>query len=143
MHEVDRQLGKRLEDFLDEIKSLNLNFIICAKSKKGSQRFMIAANVPAEEAMCTLGNAIPLLFHPEWPGLPWDICSINLVKQLANALMKQVDLLTSEFMICFSLKGNASPGGYIAYAGGIADALDCVYAITQQMVSLLKMRFSQ
>lgn len=103
----------------------------------------MAANVAPEEAMCTLGNAMPLLFHPEWPGLPWDTHSLELMKAMAKGLMEQVDLLVSEMMICFSLAGDASRGGYLVHAGGMVEALDCINAITVQMTSVLKAQISQ
>ncbi|MGE9927540.1 hypothetical protein ACQRAB_10785 [Megasphaera elsdenii] len=93
--------------------------------------------------MCTLGNTMPLLFHPEWPGLPWDMRSMEVVKTLAKGLMDQVDLLVSEMMICFSLAGDASRGGYLVHTGGMVEALDCVHAITVQMTSVLKAQLSQ
>ena len=103
----------------------------------------MAANVAPEEAMCTLGNAMPLLFHPEWPGLPWDTHSLELMKAMAKGLMEQVDLLVSEMMICFSLAGDASRGGYLVHTGGMVEALDCINAITVQMTSVLKAQISQ
>lgn len=141
MNEIDMKLRKRFSDFLNDIDSMNLNCIICARPKQGPER--MAANVAPEEAMCTLGNAMPLLFHPEWPGLPWDTHSLELVKAMAKGLMEQVDLLVSEMMICFSLAGDASRGGYLVHAGGMVEALDCINAITVQMTSVLKAQISQ
>ena len=143
MNEIDMKLRKRFSDFLNDIDSMNLNCVICARPKQGPKRFLIAANVTPEEAMCTLGNAMPLLFHPEWPGLPWDTHSLELVKAMAKGLMEQVDLLVSEMMICFSLAGDASRGGYLVHAGGMVEALDCINAITVQMTSVLKAQISQ
>lgn len=143
MNEIDMKLRKRFSDFLNDIDSMNLNCIICARPKQGPERFLMAANVAPEEAMCTLGNAMPLLFHPEWPGLPWDTHSLELMKAMAKGLMDQVDLLVSEMMICFSLAGDASRGGYLVHAGGMVEALDCINAITVQMTSALKKQISQ
>lgn len=143
MNEIDMKLRKRFSDFLNDIDSMNLNCIICARPKQGPERFLMAANVALEEAMCTLGNAMPLLFHPEWPGLPWDTHSLELMKAMAKGLMDQVDLLVSEMMICFSLAGDASRGGYLVHAGGMVEALDCINAITVQMTSVLKAQISQ
>lgn len=143
MNEIDMKLGKRFSDFLNDIDSMNLNCVICAKPKQGPERFLMAANVAPEEAMCTLGNAMPLLFHPEWPGLPWDTHSLELMKALAKGLMDQVDLLVSEMMICFSLAGDASRGGYLVHAGGMVEALDCINEITVKMTSALKKQISQ
>lgn len=143
MNEIDMKLRKRFSDFLNDIDSMNLNCIICARPKQGPERFLMAANVAPEEAMCTLGNAMPLLFHPEWPGLPWDTHSLELVKALAKGLMEQVDLLVSEMMICFSLAGDASRGGYLVHTGGMVEALDCINEITVQMTSALKKQISQ
>lgn len=147
MNEIDMKLRKRFSDFLNDIDSMNLNCIICARPKQGPERFLMAANVAPEEAMCTLGNAMPLLFHPEWPGLPWDTHSLELMKAMAKGLMEQVDLLVSEMMICFSLAGDASRGGYLVHAGGMVEALDCINAIinaiTVQMTSVLKAQISQ
>ncbi|MGN0946371.1 MAG: hypothetical protein ACI4N8_07745 [Megasphaera sp.] len=143
MNEIDMKLRKRFSDFLNDIDSMNLNCVICARPKQGAKRFLMAANVAPEEAMCTLGNAMPLLFHPEWPGLPWDTHSLELMKALAKGLMEQVDLLVSEMMICFSLAGDASRGGYLVHTGGMVEALDCVNAITVQMTSVLKAQISQ
>lgn len=143
MNEIDMKLRKRFSDFLNDIDSMNLNCVICARPKQEPKRFLMAANVAPEEAMCTLGNAMPLLFHPEWPGLPWDTHSLELMKALAKGLMDQVDLLVSEMMICFSLAGYASRGGYLVHAGGMVEALDCINAITVQMTSVLKAQISQ
>ena len=143
MNEIDMKLRRRFSDFLNDIDSMNLNCVICARSKQGLERFLMAANVAPEEAMCTLGNAMPLLFHPEWPGLPWDTHSLELMKAMAKGLMDQVDLLVSEMMICFSLAGDASRGGYLVHAGGMVEALDCINAITVQMTSVLKAQISQ
>lgn len=143
MNEIDMKLRKRFSDFLNDIDSMNLNCVICARPKQGPERFLMAANVAPEEAMCTLGNAMPLLFHPEWPGLPWDTHSLDLMKAMAKGLMEQVDLLVSEMMICFSLAGDASRGGYLVHAGGMVEALDCINAITVQMTSVLKAQISQ
>lgn len=143
MNEIDMKLRKRFSDFLNDIDSMNLNCIICARPKQGPERFLMAANVAPEEAMCTLGNAMPLLFHPEWPGLPWDTHSLELMKAMAKGLMDQVDLLVSEMMICFSLAGDASRGGCLVHAGGMVEALDCINAITVQMTSVLKAQISQ
>lgn len=143
MNEIDMKLRNRFSDFLNDIDSMNLNCIICARPKHGPERFLMAANVAPEEAMCTLGNAMPLLFHPEWPGLPWDTHSLELMKAMAKGLMDQVDLLVSEMMICFSLAGDASRGGYLVHAGGMVEALDCINAITVQMTSVLKAQISQ
>lgn len=143
MNEIDMKLRKRFGDFLNDIDSMNLNCVICARPKQGAKRFLMAANVAPEEAMCTLGNAMPLLFHPEWPGLPWDTHSLELMKALAKGLMEQMDLLVSEMMICFSLAGDASRGGYLVHTGGMVEALDCVNAITVQMTSVLKAQISQ
>ena len=143
MNEIDMKLRNRFSDFLNDIDSMNLNCIICARPKQGPERFLMAANVAPEEAMCTLGNAMPLLFHPEWPGLPWDTHRQELMKAMAKGLMEQVDLLLSEMMICFSLAGDASRGGYLVHAGGMVEALDCINAITVQMTSVLKAQISQ
>ncbi|WP_370857376.1 hypothetical protein [Megasphaera sp.] len=143
MNEIDMKLRRRFSDFLNDIDSMNLNCVICARSKQGLERFLMAANVAPEEAMCTLGNAMPLLFHPEWPGLPWDTHSLELVKAMAKGLMEQVDLLVSEMMICFSLAGDASRGGYLVHTGGMVEALDCINEITVQMTSALKKQISQ
>lgn len=143
MNEIDMKLRKRFSDFLNDIDSMNLNCIICARPKQGPERFLMAANVAPEEAMCTLGNAMPLLFHPEWPGLPWDTHSLELMKAMAKGLMDQVDLLVSEIMICFSLAGDASRGGYLVHTGGMVEALDCINEITVQMTSALKKQISQ
>lgn len=143
MNEIDMKLRRRFSDFLNDIDSMNLNCVICARPKQGPERFLMAANVAPEEAMCTLGNAMPLLFHPEWPGLPWDTHSLELMKALAKGLMDQVDLLVSEMMICFSLAGDASRGGYLVHTGGMVEALDCINAITVQMTSVLKAQISQ
>lgn len=143
MNEIDMKLRKRFSDFLNDIDSMNLNCVICARPKQGPECFLMAANVAPEEAMCTLGNAMPLLFHPEWPGLPWDTHSLELVKALAKGLMEQVDLLVSEMMICFSLAGDASRGGYLVHTGGMVEALDCINAITVQMTSVLKAQISR
>lgn len=143
MNEIDMKLRKRFSDFLNDIDSMNLNCIICARPKQGPERFLMAANVAPEEAMCTLGNAMPLLFHPEWPGLPWDTHSLELMKAMAKGLMDQVDLLVSEMMICFSLAGDASRGGYLVHTGGMVEALDCINEITVQMTSALKKQISQ
>lgn len=143
MNEIDMKLRKRFSDFLNDIDSMNLNCIICARPKQGPERFLMAANVAPEDAMCTLGNVMPLLFHPEWPGLPWDTHSLELMKAMAKGLMDQVDLLVSEIMICFSLAGDASRGGYLVHAGGMVEALDCINAITVQMTSVLKAQISQ
>ena len=143
MNEIDMKLRRRFSDFLNDIDSMNLNCVICDRSKQGLERFLMAANVAPEEAMCTLGNAMPLLFHPEWPGLPWDTHSLELMKAMAKGLMDQVDLLVSEMMICFSLAGDASRGGYLVHAGGMVEALDCINAITVQMTSVLKAQISQ
>lgn len=143
MNEIDMKLRRRFSDFLNDIDSMNLNCVICARSKQGLERFLMAANVAPEEAMCTLGNAMPLLFHPEWPGLPWDTHSLELVKAMAKGLMEQVDLLVSEMMICFSLAGDASRGGYLVHTGGMVEALDCINEITVQMTSVLKAQISQ
>ncbi|WP_302485460.1 hypothetical protein [uncultured Megasphaera sp.] len=143
MNEIDMKLRKRFSDFLNDIDSMNLNCVICVRSKQGPERFLMAANVAPEEAMCTLGNAMPLLFHPEWPGLPWDTHSLELVKAMAKGLMEQVDLLVSEMMICFSLAGDASRGGYLVHTGGMVEALDCINEITVQMTSALKKQISQ
>lgn len=143
MNEIDMKLRRRFSDFLNDIDSMNLNCVICARPKQGPERFLMAANVAPEEAMCTLGNAMPLLFHLEWPGLPWDTHSLELMKALAKGLMDQVDLLVSEMMICFSLAGDASRGGYLVHAGGMVEALDCINAITVQMTSVLKAQISQ
>lgn len=143
MNEIDMKLRRRFSDFLNNIDSMNLNCVICARSKQGLERFLMAANVAPEEAMCTLGNAMPLLFHPEWPGLPWDTHSLELVKAMAKGLMEQVDLLVSEMMICFSLAGDASRGGYLVHTGGMVEALDCINEITVQMTSALKKQISQ
>lgn len=143
MNEIDMKLRKRFSDFLNDIDSMNLNCVICARSKQGPERFLMAANVAPEEAMCTLGNTMPLLFHPEWPGLPWDTHSLELVKAMAKGLMEQVDLLVSEMMICFSLAGDASRGGYLVHTGGMVEALDCINEITVQMTSALKKQISQ
>ena len=143
MNEIDMKLRRRFSDFLNDIDSMNLNCVICVRSKQGPERFLMAANVAPEEAMCTLGNAMPLLFHPEWPGLPWDTHSLELVKALAKGLMEQVDLLVSEMMICFSLAGDASRGGYLVHTGGMVETLDCINEITVQMTSALKKQISQ
>lgn len=143
MNEIDMKLRRRFSDFLNDIDSMNLNCVICARPKQGPERFLMAANVAPEEAMCTLGNAMPLLFHPEWPGLPWDTHSLELVKAMAKGLMDQVDLLVSEMMICFSLAGDASRGGYLVHTGGMVEALDCINEITVQMTSALKKQISQ
>lgn len=143
MNEIDMKLRKRFSDFLNDIDSMNLNCVICARPKQGPECFLMAANVAPEEAMCTLGNAMPLLFHPEWPGLPWDTHSLELVKAMAKGLMEQVDLLVSEMMICFSLAGDASRGGYLVHTGGMVEALDCINEITVQMTSALKKQISQ
>lgn len=143
MNEIDMKLRNRFSDFLNDIDSMNLNCIICARPKQGPERFLMAANVAPEEAMCTLGNAMPLLFHPEWPGLPWDTHSLELMKAMAKGLMDQVDLLVSEMMICFSLAGDASRGGYLVHTGGMVEALDCINEITVQMTSALKKQISQ
>lgn len=143
MNEIDMKLRRRFSDFLNDIDSMNLNCVICARSKQGLERFLMAANVAPEEAMCTLGNAMPLLFHPEWPGLPWDTHSLELMKAMAKGLMEQVDLLVSEMMICFSLAGDASRGGYLVHTGGMVEALDCINEITVQMTSALKKQISQ
>lgn len=143
MNEIDMKLRRRFSDFLNDIDSMNLNCVICARSKQGLERFLMAANVAPEEAMCTLGNAMPLLFHPEWPGLPWDTHSLELMKAMAKGLMDQVDLLVSEMMICFSLAGDASRGGYLVHTGGMVEALDCINEITVQMTSALKKQISQ
>lgn len=143
MNEIDMKLRKRFSDFLNDIDSMNLNCVICARPKQGPERFLMAANVAPEEAMCTLGNAMPLLFHPEWPGLPWDTHSLDLMKAMAKGLMDQVDLLVSEMMICFSLAGDASRGGYLVHTGGMVEALDCINEITVQMTSALKKQISQ
>ena len=143
MNEIDMKLRKRFSDFLNDIDSMNLNCVICARPKQGPERFLMAANVAPEEAMCTLGNAMPLLFHPEWPGLPWDTHSLDLMKAMAKGLMDQVDLLVSEMMICFSLAGDASRGGYLVHTGGMVEALDCINAITVQLTSVLKAQISQ
>lgn len=144
MNEIDMKLRKRFSDFLNDIDSMNLNCVICARPKQGPERFLMAANVAPEEAMCTLGNAMPLLFHPEWPGLPWwDTHSLDLMKAMAKGLMDQVDLLVSEMMIFFSLAGDASRGGYLVHTGGMVEALDCINAITVQMTSVLKAQISQ
>lgn len=143
MNEIDMKLRKKFGDFLNDIDSMNLNCVICARQKQEPKRFLMAANVAPEEAMCTLGNAMPLLFHPEWPGLPWDTHSLELVKALGQGLMNQVDLLVSKMMICFSLAGDASRGGYLVHTGGMAEALNCITAITVQMTSALKKQISQ
>ena len=57
--------------------------------------------------------------------------------------MNQVDLLVSEMMICFSLAGDASRGGYLVHTGGMVEALDCINEITIQMTSTLKKQISQ
>lgn len=142
MNEIDMKLRKKFGDFLNDIDSMNLNCVICARPKQGPH-FLIAANVTPEEAMCTLGNTMPLLFHPEWPWLPWDMRSMEVVKALAKGLMNQVDLLVSEMMICFSLAGDASRGGYLVHTGGMVEALDCINEITVQMTSALKKQISQ
>lgn len=142
MNEIDMKLRNRFSDFLNDIDSMNLNCIICARPKQWPERFLMAANVAPEEAMCTLGNAMPLLFHPEWPGLPWDTHSLELMKAMAKGLMDQVDLLVSEIMICFSLAGDASRGGYLVHTGGMVEALDCINEITVQMTSALKKQIS-
>lgn len=143
MNEIDMKLRKKFGDFLNDIDSMNQNCVICARQKQEPKRFLMAANVAPEEAMCTLGNAMPLLFHPEWPGLPWDTHSLELVKALGQGLMNQVDLLVSKMMICFSLAGDASRGGYLVHTGGMAEALNCITAITVQMTSALKKQISQ
>lgn len=143
MNEIDMKLRKKFGDFLNDIDSMNLDCVICARLKQGPKRFLMAANVTPEEAMCTLGNTMPLLFHPEWPKLPWDTRSMKVVQALAKGLMDQVDLLVSEMMICFSIAGDASRGGYLVHTGGMVEALDCINEITIQMTSALKKQISQ
>ena len=111
------------------------NLLMKDENGKG---FKIYTNAMPEEALCTLTNAVPIMFHPEWGGLPWDVHSSNVVSAMADELLKCIDPYVEKALICLSLAGDDSRGGIIKYQHSIPDALLCMLATVHQMYNLLE-----
>ena len=113
-------------EFMEHFEKLNLKYVIFLKTKVEKPKFMIYTNTLAEEAVCTITNTVPMIFHPEWSGLPWDIHSNNVVSKITDAFIEQLEPYTEKALVCLALTGDDSRGEIIKYQHTIQDALACM-----------------
>ncbi|WP_370850300.1 hypothetical protein [Megasphaera sp.] len=135
MNEVDKKIKSICDEFLKVVDDLNLNCVICLRTKSYQPRTLIASNVAADEAISTLTNAVPLIIHPKWADLPWDAASIKLVAGMADELMERLDFYVEKAIVCLSVDGDRSRGGMVRYKESVADALNCMLAAAHQMTA--------
>lgn len=137
MNEVDR-VKAICNEFMEYFDELNLNYVIFLKTKMEKTEFMIYTNALAEEAVCTITNTVPMIFYPEWSGLPWDMHSSNVASKMTEAFIEKLEPYTEKALVCLALTGDDSRGGIIKYQHTIQDALECMLQATQQLYNLLE-----
>ncbi len=138
MNETDIKVKAVCSKFFECFENLNLNYVVCLKVKSGKPGILIYTNTMPEETVCTITNTVPMLFHPEWSGLPWDIYSSNAVNGMADRLIKSLEPYAEKALVCLTLAGDDSRGGIIKYQHSIPDALLCMLATVHQMYNLLE-----
>ena len=137
MNGTDIKVKAVCSKFFECFEDLNLNYVVCLKVNSKNPGVLIYTNTMPEEAVCTITNTIPMIFHPEWSGLPWDIPSNNVVNRMADELIEKLEPFTEKVLVCLTLAGDDSRGGIIKYHS-IHDALLCMLAAVHQMYDLLE-----
>lgn len=140
MNETDIKIKAVCSKFFECFEEMNLNYVVCLKAKSGNPGIWIYTNTMPEEAVCTITNTIPMIFHPEWSGLPWDIHSNNVADNIADELIKELEPYVERTLVCLALTGDDSRGGIIKYQHSIPDALLCMLASVHEMYKLLELQ---
>lgn len=140
MNETDIKIKAVCSKFFECFEEMNLNYVVCLKAKSGKPGVLIYTNTMPEEAICTITNTVPIIFHPEWSGLPWDIHSNNVVDKMADELIKELEPYAEKTLVCLDLTGDDSRGGIIKYQHSIPDALLCMLATVHEMYKLLELQ---
>lgn len=140
MNGTDIKIKAACSKFFECFEEMNLNYVVCLKAKSGNPGIWIYTNTMPEEAVCTITNTVPMIFHPEWSGLPWDIHSNSVVDNIADELIKELEPYAERTLVCLALTGDDSRGGIIKYQHSIPDALLCMLATVHEMYKLLELQ---
>ena len=108
MNGTDIKVKAVCSKFFECFEDLNLNYVVCLKVKSGKPGVLIYTNTMPEEAVCTITNTIPMIFHPEWSGIPLDVHSSHVVDRMADELIKKLEPLTEKVLVCFTVHAGDS-----------------------------------